>query len=63
MNIEINFYNAEAYLEKAKNKVSAQEYHTALVFIRKAYGHVRELLEQVYKLEALKDEVTEQKGD
>lgn len=63
MNIDNNFNSADAYLEMAKEKVAAQNYEVALVSLRKAYSHIRDLIEQVYKLHALKSEVTEQKGD
>ncbi len=62
MNIEYNFNSADDYLEKAKEKVAAQDYEAALLALAKAYSHVRQLLELVFKLKALKDDVTEPAG-
>ncbi len=62
MNIENHFYNAETNLKTANEKVTAQDYDSALALLAEAYSHVRQLLELVFKLKALKDEVTEPSG-
>lgn len=63
MNIENHFYNAETNLETANEKVAAHDYDSALALLAEAYSHVRQLLEQVFKLKALKDDVTGPEGD
>lgn len=57
MNIENNFYNAKKALDLARDKVDRQDYHTAIEVLASAYSHVRELLQQVYKLNSLKKHV------
>lgn len=57
MNIYENFDNAEVYLEMAKEKLSRQDFDGSLAMLAEAYSHTRALLEQVYKLHALKTEV------
>ncbi len=63
MNIENNFNSAEASLEMANEKVSKQDYEGALCSLAYAYAHVRALLEQVFKLQALKAEVEQPAGE
>lgn len=63
MNIDNNFYCAGVFLEKAREKVSEQNYRTALVSLGKAYSHTRQLLEQVSKLHALKSDVKQPAGE
>jgi len=50
MNFENHFNNAEVYLEMAKEKVTAQDYGSALASLAKAYENTRALIDQVYKL-------------
>lgn len=63
MNIENNFRCAEAYLEMAHEKVESHDFETALAALVKAYEHTRSLLEQVFKLQALKAEVETPAGE
>ncbi len=63
MNIENNFNNADVYLKMAKDNFSSQDYDSALSALGKVYSHISALMNQVSALKALKDEVTEQKGD
>lgn len=57
MNIENNLYNAKKALDLARDKIDQQDYDTAIEVLASSYSHVRELLQQVYKLKALKVEV------
>jgi len=57
MNIENNFNNAKKALDLARDKVDRQDYDTAIEVLACAYSHVRELLQQVYKLNTLKSHV------
>lgn len=57
MNIDNHIHNAKTYLDQANDKVANQDFDTALAMLVMAYSHTRELLEQVCKLKALKDEV------
>lgn len=57
MNIENHMHNAKTCLETAQAKIEAQDYESALALLAEAYSHNRELLEQVWKLQALKVEV------
>lgn len=54
MNIKANISVVEVYLEMANEKVERQDFEGALEALASAYSHVRELLEQVQKLSALK---------
>ncbi len=58
MNIENNFNAVDVYLEMAKEKITRHDYEGALTALAKSYSHTRELLEQIYKLQALKAKVT-----
>lgn len=63
MNINDNFNSADVYLEMAKEKFARQDYEGALDSLFKAFSHTRALVEQVFKLQAMKNEVTEPLGD
>lgn len=56
MNIENHFNNVKAYLEMANEKVSAQDYDSALASLAKACTDIRELIDHVYSLKRLKSE-------
>lgn len=57
MNIEQNFHGAEVNLEMAKEKGGRCDFAGSLACLVIAYEHTRALIEQVYKLQALKTEV------
>jgi len=50
MNIENHFYNADSYLEVAKDMVTDHDYDGALSSLGKAYSNVRELMLKVESL-------------
>jgi hypothetical protein len=62
-NIENHTHRAKLCLTTSQAKIEAREYDTALAMLAEAYSHTRELLEQVYKLQALKVEVTRPAGE
>jgi len=62
MNIDDNFNSASHYLEVAKEQVAMQDYENSLSSLSQAYSHTRALLEQVFKLQALKVHVSDQNG-
>ncbi len=51
MNIENHINNAKNFLDQARDKITAGDYHTALEALSSAYSNVRELLQQTYELE------------
>lgn len=63
MNIENHMYNAKTCLDTAQTKIEAQDYESALALLADAYSNVRELLQQVFKLQALKVKVARPAGD
>lgn len=53
MNIENHFKNAEAYLELANLKVTAQDYDSALASLDNVNLSIRKIINHVYKLKRL----------
>ena len=51
MNIENHMYNAKNMLNVSQSKIESQDYKSALALLVNAYGHVRSLIELVYKLD------------
>ncbi len=62
MNIENTFYNAKSCLDMARDKFDRQDYEASLVSLSKAMSHTRYLIEQVFKLQALKSDVESPAG-
>ena len=63
MNIDEHFDAADVYLEMANEKFARQDYEGSLTDLAKAFAHTRALLEQVFKLQALKVEVESSAGE
>jgi hypothetical protein len=63
MNIENHIYNAKKALDMVRDKVESQDYDTALAMLCNLMTENRELIEHVYKLHALKAEVSTPAGE
>ena len=62
MNIENHIYNSKTCLDHANDKVAKQDFDTALAMLVQAYSNIRELMDHVLALKALKDEVARPAG-
>jgi len=63
MNINNHIMTAKKVLDIVRDKVDSQDYETALDMLCNLMTENRELIDHVFKLQTLKVEVTEQKGD
>lgn len=57
MNIHTHFTIANQELATAQSDVNAGNYSSALIALTRAYPHIRDLIEEVYKLDREKTNI------